>query len=208
MQELWEGLHHWLSGLLAWVESFAESPYSTQALFAFAFAESSFFPVPPDVLLIALALGQPERAFWYAAVCTVGSVLGGMCGYGIGYFGGRPVLKRLIADEKVEAVERLYDRYNAWATGIAGLTPIPYKVFTLSGGAFAINFRIFVVASVISRGLRFFAVAALIYFFGEPIRAFIEEYLNWITIAFVILLVGGFWLFGRGFGKAAEAEER
>ena len=114
MQELWEGLHHWLSGLLAWVESFAESPYSTQALFAFAFAESSFFPVPPDVLLIALALGQPERAFWYAAVCTVGSVLGGMCGYGIGYFGGRPVLKRLIADETVEAVEWLYDRYTAW----------------------------------------------------------------------------------------------
>ena len=122
--------------------------------------ESSFFPIPPDVLLIALCLGRPDLAFWFATVCAVASVLGGMAGYGIGFWGGRPLLKRLFRADRVRAVESYYDRYNAWATGIAGLTPIPYKVFTLSGGAFSIDFKIFVLASIVSRSLRFFAVAA------------------------------------------------
>lgn len=191
-----------LTALFHWVESFADKPYGGVALFVLAFAESSFFPIPPDVLLIPLCLGDPSKAFWFAGICTVGSVLGGAFGYGLGYWGGRPLVRRMFRAEKVAAVERLYDKYNAWATGIAGLTPLPYKIFTVSGGAFAINFRVFLIASLISRGLRFFAVAALLYVFGEPIRTFIDDNLGWLSVAFVILLIAGFWLVGKGFGRA------
>ncbi len=193
-----------LADLFHWVESFADKPYGGTALFIFAFAESSFFPIPPDVLLIPLCLADPSRAFWFAAVCTAGSVVGGAFGYGLGYWGGRPLVKRMFRAERVAAVERLYDRYNAWATGIAGLTPLPYKLFTVSGGAFAIDFKVFMLASVVSRGLRFFAVAALLYVFGEPIRGFIDANLGRLTIAFVILLVLGFWLTGKGLGRAGR----
>jgi len=191
-----------LHELLLWVEGFAATPYGTWALFAIAFAESSFFPIPPDVLLIALCIGEPDKSLWFALVCSVGSVLGGMAGYGIGLWGGRPLLLRLFSRERVDVVSAYFDRYNAWAVGIAGLTPIPYKIFTVSGGAFAIDFRIFLLASAVSRSLRFFAIAALMWWFGEPIRAFIDEHLGWLTIAFVVLLVGGFWLAGRGARRA------
>jgi membrane protein YqaA with SNARE-associated domain len=197
-------LHELLRDLLHWVESFADARHGVWALAVLSFAESSFFPVPPDVLLIALCLGRPDLAFWFALVCAVASVLGGMAGYGIGLWGGRPLLKRLFRPERVRAVESYYDRYNAWATGIAGLTPIPYKVFTLSGGAFSINFKIFVLASIVSRSLRFFAVAAIVYWLGDAARVFIDEYLGWLTIAFVVLLVVGFWAAGRGARRAAR----
>jgi len=206
LRDLLGRLSEILHALLAWVQSYAHSPNGGVALFLFAFAESSFFPIPPDVLLIPLCLGDPSRAFWFATLCSLGSVLGGMAGYGIGYWGGRPLVYRLFSHEKVEAVGRYYDRWNAWATGIAGLTPLPYKLFTISGGAFAINFRIFVLASAISRSARFFAVAGLIYLFGTPIQAFIDKYLNLLSIAFVVLLLGGFLLVGhgmRGSGKRA-----
>jgi membrane protein YqaA with SNARE-associated domain len=199
---LWHRLEETLRAMLHWVESFAGTPHGTWALFLLSFAESSFFPIPPDVLLIALCIGEPHKSLWFALVCTVASVLGGMVGYGIGFKGGRPLLKRFFNSERVAAVQRYYDRYNAWATGIAGLTPLPYKLFTISGGAFAINFKIFVLASVISRSLRFFGVATLIYFFGPSIKIFIEQYLNLLSIAFVILLVLGFWLVKRGAGRA------
>lgn len=190
-----------LAGLFHWVEGLADSPSASAALFLIAFAESSFFPIPPDVLLIPLCLGDPDRAFFFAAVCSVGSVLGGLAGYGIGFYGGRPLVRRLFSAERVRAVENLYGRYSAWATGIAGLTPLPYKLFTISGGAFAINLRIFMIASLVSRSLRFFVVAGLIYLFGEPIQAFIDEYFNLLSVAFVVLLVLGFWIVGRGIGK-------
>lgn len=205
LRALFHDLEARLTALFHWVESFADKPYGGAALFVLAFAESSFFPIPPDVLLIPLCLGDPSRAFWFATICTVGSVLGGAFGYGLGYWGGRPLLLRMFRAEKVATVERMYDRYNAWATGIAGLTPIPYKIFTVAGGAFAINFRVFVIASVVSRGLRFFAVAALLYIFGEPIKGFIDANLGWLTIAFVVLLVLGFWLVGKGFGRASRS---
>jgi membrane protein YqaA with SNARE-associated domain/acylphosphatase len=191
-----------LHDLLGWVEGFAATPYGTWALFVLAFAESSFFPIPPDVLLIALCIGEPEKSLWFALVCSVGSVLGGAAGYGIGLWGGRPLLLRLFGRERVAVVASYFDRYNAWAVGIAGLTPIPYKLFTIAGGAFTIDFRVFVIASVVSRSLRFFAIAGLMWWFGEPIREFIEEYLGWLTIAFVVLLLGGFWLAGRGARRA------
>ena len=203
LRALWHRISDWLHALLAWVEGFAATPYGGTALFVFAFAESSFFPIPPDVLLIPLCLGDPSKAFWFAFLCSAGSVLGGIAGYGIGYWGGRPLVYKLFPDERVRRVERLYERWNAWATGIAGLTPLPYKIFTLSGGACAIGFKVFVLASIVSRSLRFFAVATLLYFFGEPIRDFIEEYLNVLSILFVVFLVGGFWLIGRVGGRAA-----
>ena len=203
----WQALERGLHGMLFWVEGFAATPYGPWALFVLAFMESSFFPIPPDVLLIALCLAVPAHSFWFAVICSLGSVLGGMGGYAIGYFGGRPLLKRIFSEQRIAVVERYYDRYNAWATGIAGLTPIPYKVFTIAGGAFAIDFRIFVIASAISRSLRFFVVAGLIYLFGPPIHAFIEKYLNLLTIAFVILLVLGFWLVRLHGRRAVAAEE-
>lgn len=183
-----------------WVEHFAETPYGLWVLFLLAFAESSFFPVPPDVLLIALAVSIPAKALRYALVCSVGSVLGGMFGYLIGYqfmeFIGFGILNFYGLTDKYESMAELYNRYNAWVIGIAGFTPIPYKVFTISAGAFKINFSVFLLASVVSRSARFFLVAGLIYMFGEQIRTFIERYFNILAVIFVLLLVAGFILIG------------
>jgi len=194
-----------LHDMLLWVEGFGHSPYGTWALFVIAFAESSFFPIPPDVLLIALCLAEPERSLWYALVCSVASVLGGMAGYGIGRYGGRPLLLKIFSHERVDTVAAYFDRWNAWAVGIAGLTPIPYKVFTISGGAFVINFRIFLFASAVSRSLRFFVIALLMWLYGAPIRDFIESYLGWLFLAFIALLLAGFWFAGRGAMRSARA---
>ena len=181
----------WLFGL---IDQFAASPHPGWWLFALAVAESSFFPIPPDVLLVTLGVARPEMAIWYALITSVGSVLGGGLGYAIGLYGGRPLLYRFFKETKIIAVERLYDRFNAWATGIAGLTPIPYKVFTIAGGALKINFKIFMLASLASRSLRFMTEGVLLYFFGEPIKDFLYTQFNWLSIAFVVLLVCGFWL--------------
>ncbi len=156
---------------------------------------------------MTLGVANPEMAIWYGFVCSLGSVLGGMVGYGIGLYGGRPLLYKFFKEKKIHAVERLYDRFNAWATGIAGLTPIPYKVFTIAGGAFKINFKIFVLASIASRSLRFMAEGVLLYFFGESIRDFMFNWFNWMSIAFVVLLVGGFWAVNH-FGHRANAGNR
>lgn len=189
-----------LRRLYDWVEHFAETPYGLWALFLLAFAESSFFPVPPDVLLIALAVSVPAKSFRYAFVCSVGSVLGGMFGYLIGYqfmeLIGFGILNFYGLTDKYEGMAELYNRYNAWAVGIAGFTPIPYKVFTISAGAFRINFSVFLLASVVSRSARFFLVGGLIYIFGGHIKTFIERYFNVLAVIFVLLLVAGFILIG------------
>lgn len=190
--------------LFEWIDRIAAAPHPGMWLFLLAFAESSFFPIPPDVLLITLGVATPERAIFYGVLCSLGSVLGGMLGYAIGLYGGRPLLYKVFNDTKIHAVERLYDRYNAWATGIAGLTPIPYKVFTIAGGAFKINFKIFVLASIGSRTLRFMAEGVLLALFGEPIRDFLYTQFNWLSIAFVVLLLGGFWLVHR-IGRRAHS---
>jgi membrane protein YqaA with SNARE-associated domain len=192
-----------LKALYLWTIGWADGPYGVPALFFLAFAEASFFPLPPDVLLIALGLGRPENALWYAAVCTAGSTIGGMLGYGIGRVGGRPLLDRFVAREKTLRIHRAFERYEAWAIGIAGFTPIPYKVFTISAGAFWINFPRFVLASLLSRGARFFLVGTLIMLYGEQVRHLIERYFNWFTILFVALLGGGFWLVHRHGRKVA-----
>jgi membrane protein YqaA with SNARE-associated domain len=191
--------------LFAWIDSLAAMPHPSWWLFLLAFAESSFFPIPPDVLLVTLGVAAPEKALWYGLVCSLGSVLGGAAGYGIGLFGGRPILYRFFNENKIHAVERLYDRYNAWATGIAGLTPIPYKVFTIAGGAFKINFKIFVLASAVSRSLRFMAEGVMLFFFGASIRDFLFTWFNWVSIGFVVLLGGGFWLLHR-YGRRAHEQ--
>jgi membrane protein YqaA with SNARE-associated domain len=178
--------------LLQWTIHWAQSPYGAAALFVLAFAESSFFPIPPDVLLIALAIISPPLALLYAAICTVGSVLGGMFGYLIGLKGGKPILERFVTREKIVAVHNAFDRYNVWAVGIAGFTPIPYKVFTIAAGVFYINFRLFVLASFLGRGGRFFLVGGLILAFGPEIQTLLTTYTNWASLLFIALLVGGF----------------
>jgi membrane protein YqaA with SNARE-associated domain len=185
-----------LRRLYDWVLHWATTPYATWALFLLAFSESSFFPIPPDVLLIALAVAIPKKSFKYALLCSVGSVVGGCFGYLIGWQFMTSVGEKIIAfyglDEKVEYIARLYMAYDAWAIGIAGFTPIPYKVFTISAGAFRINFSVFIFASLVSRSARFFLVGGLIYIFGPQIKAFIDRYFDLLAIAFTVLLIAGF----------------
>jgi len=182
--------------LYDWVLSWAETPYGSWALFILAFSESSFFPIPPDVLLIALAVGKPEKSLKFALICSIGSVLGGILGYFIGWHFMSMLGEKIVAfyglTEKVAYIGSLYHQYDAWAVGIAGFTPIPYKVFTITAGAFKINFFIFLLASAVSRSLRFFLVGGLIYKFGPHIQAFIDKYFNILAVVFSILLVGGF----------------
>ena len=185
-----------LRRLYSWVLCWAETVYGTWALFILAFCESSFFPIPPDILLIALAVAIPKRSFYYALVCSAGSVLGGCLGYLIGWRFMVSIGEKIISfyglTEKVAYIQALYMQYDALAIGIAGFTPIPYKVFTISAGALSINFSVFVVASLVSRSLRFFLIGWLIYRFGSGIQTFIEKYFNTLAVAFTVLLVGGF----------------
>jgi membrane protein YqaA with SNARE-associated domain len=174
----------------------ADTPYGLWALAILALAESSFFPVPPDVLLMALCLGAPRRALTFAAVCSAASVLGGVLGYLIGYVIWDQVsgffFSYVFSNEIFEKVAILYHDNAFWAVFTAGLTPIPYKVFTIAAGVFQIDFLQFAGASIISRSVRFFAIAVLIRIFGPPIRQFIDRYFNLLSIVFVVLLVGGF----------------
>lgn len=185
-----------LSRLYGWVLHWAKTPYGTWALFILAFSESSFFPIPPDVLLIALSVVLPKKSLRYALVCSVGSILGGCFGYLIGWqfmaTVGDAIIRFYGLIDKYEYIQQLYSLYDAWVVGIAGFTPIPYKVFTITAGAFRINFVVFLVASAVSRSARFFIVGGLIYLFGPKIESFIERYFNALAIAFVILLILGF----------------
>jgi membrane protein YqaA with SNARE-associated domain len=182
--------------LYDWVLRWAHSPYGAVALFILAFTESSFFPIPPDVLLIALAISIPAKAFRYALVCSVGSVAGGAFGYLIGLYlmdaVGYNIIEIYGVTDKYDYVQSLYRTYDAWVVAVAGFTPIPYKVFTITAGAFEINFWVFIVVSAISRAARFFILAVIIYKFGSPIKAFIDRYFNILSIAFMILLILGF----------------
>jgi membrane protein YqaA with SNARE-associated domain len=189
-------LFQWLRSLKQWVEQSAQKPGATWTLFGIAFIESSFFPIPPDVLLIALAMLVPAKAFRYALICSVGSVLGGMLGYLIGYeffeLIGRRIIEFYGITAQYEHVQELY-RQNAFSTiAIAGFTPIPYKVFTIAAGAFEVPFETLVYASALSRPARFFLVAALFYRFGPTIKPWIDKYFEILSIAFVVLLVLGF----------------
>ena len=171
-------------------------PGGVWVLFGVAVAESSFFPIPPDLFLMALAIANPKKSFHFAAICTAGSVLGGMLGYGLGLFFMDTVGHQIIAwyglTAKYASVQALYQQYDALAVAAAGFTPLPYKLFTITAGAFQINFATFCLASLVSRAGRFFLEAVLIYRYGAPIRTFIERYFNLLTILFLVLLIGGF----------------
>ncbi len=184
--------------LYEWVLHWAETPYGLPALALLTLAESSFFPIPPDPLLMALCLGAASRSLKFATVATAASVVGGMIGYGIGalvWLGVSDIFFAYVPGVTPEAfagVQDLYLQYDFWAVFLAGMTPVPYKVFTISAGVFSINFPIFVLASVLSRGLRFFLVAGLIYRFGPSISSFIDRYFNLLTWVFGVLVVLGF----------------
>lgn len=173
-----------------------ESPYGIYVLFCIAFVESSFFPIPPDVFLIALCIGLPRLSLRFALVCSIGSVLGGAFGYGLGLWAmesvGQPIVDWYGLADKYTQVQELYTRYDAWAILAAGFTPLPYKLFTITAGAFRIDFFTFMIASIVSRSARFFIVAGLIYKFGAPVREYIDKYFNLLSIAFFVLLIGGF----------------
>lgn len=205
-----------LHDLYEWMLNWANSPYAVPALGIISFAESSFFPIPPDVLLIAMCIADPESAMWFALVCSIASVAGGMMGYSIGWglweVVGVRIFKFYGYLDKFEWVQEKFRKYDAWAIGIAGFTPIPYKVFTIAAGACRIKFPVFVIASAISRSSRFFLVAGLLHWKGEAIKLFIDKYFNILSIAFFVLLVLGFyivkWAAGSEDGPGDSSEEK
>ena len=184
-----------------WVLGWAETPYGIPALVLLSFAESSFFPIPPDVLLIALALAIPKKSFKYAFYAALASVIGGILGYAIGLWGYQWIGQDIVAFYNGEAVmdkiQLLYSEYGFWGILTAAITPIPYKIFTIASGMFKFDFSQFLLASVLGRSIRFFAVGALIWKFGPPIKSYIDKYFNLLAILFVILLIGGFLLISK-----------
>ncbi len=188
----------WIRGLYDWVLSWAESPYGLAALIVLSFAEASFFPIPPDVLLIPLCIGRRHRALWFALACSLASLCGGALGYGIGwgawsmmdqfFYTYVPGFSKVVFDK----VGELYNQYDFWIVFGAGFTPFPYKVITIAAGVFQINFVMFMIASFVGRSARFFLVATLLYWFGEPVKGFIDRWFNLLVVAFMVLLVGGF----------------
>lgn len=199
--------------LYNWILSWSESRWGWLALFIIALFEASWFPLPPDVLLIALCLGATKKSFRFASLCLVGSVIGAAIGYCIGYYlwttpAGDPTAianffyNHVFSIESFNNVGSLYDRFNFWIVFTAGFTPLPFKLFTIAGGMFHINLVMFIIASIVSRGMRFFLIAWLIWKFGAPIKSFIDKYFNLLATLFTVLLIGctflALWLFGNG----------
>jgi membrane protein YqaA with SNARE-associated domain len=174
----------------------AEGPHALLALIAVSFAESSFFPLPPDTILIPMVLAQRQRAFALALWCTAASVLGGMFGYAIGSLLydslGKWIVTAYGYGQSVETFRETYAAWGAWIILLKGLTPIPYKLVTIASGFAGYNFGLFVLLSIVTRGLRFFLVAGLLYFYGEPIRGFLERRLEAVALATVAVIVSGF----------------
>lgn len=193
----WWHLHR---RLYDWVIHFADTRHGATALFCLSFAESSFFPVPPDVLLGPLTLGAPKKWLKFAVSCSIASVLGGILGYFIGMFFWSVIDQWAYAhlgvigltEANFAKFQGWYDKYDFWIVFTCGFTPLPYKVCTISAGVARINFIGFLIASGVSRSARFFIVAGLMGWKGEKIRPVIEKYFNWFSLAFVLLLIGGF----------------
>ena len=195
----------YIRSLYDWVLTWSEKPGGPSALGIMSLAEASFFPIPPDVLLIPLSIGNRNKAMWFALICSISSILGAIIGYAIGhyiwwsesdeftnfaqlFFNHIPGFTPIAFSE----IQSLYERWNFWIIFTAGFTPIPFKLFTISSGAFKINFLAFLIASTISRSARFFLVSGLIKKFGEPIQDFINSYFNLLAILFTVLLFLGF----------------
>jgi membrane protein YqaA with SNARE-associated domain len=185
-----------LQRLYARILDIAAGPNALAALIVVSFVESSVFPIPPDILLIPMILARPRAAWRLAALCTLASVAGGMVGYAIGYFLfdaiGRPVLEFYHAMGSYEALRAGFARWGVWIIVLKGMTPIPYKLITIASGVAHFDFVSFVGASIVSRSLRFFIVAALLWWFGDAARRFIERRLTLVTTLFAAGLVGGF----------------
>jgi membrane protein YqaA with SNARE-associated domain len=185
-----------IRSLYDWVIRLAGHPKALPALGVISFLESSVFPIPPDVMLIPMVLANRAKAFTIAAVCTVTSVVGGLLGYAIGYYAfetiGEWVVRTYHLEAGLEAFRAGFDKYGVWIILIKGLSPIPYKLVTIASGAAHFDLLTFVWASIVTRGARFFLVAALLWKFGEPIRAFVEKRLTLLTWLFLIALIGGF----------------
>jgi len=197
-------LFNWIRKMYTWVEGFAAKPHALWALFIIAFTESSFFPIPPDVLLIALAVAYPKKSLRFAMLCTIGSLFGGIFGYFIGHelmqTIGRPIIDFYNAGHYWLAIENAYrGPVGVWFLVAAAFTPIPYKVATIAAGATLMPFFPFLIASAVGRAGRFFLVAGLIWKFGPSIKSFIETYFDKLSIGFIALLVLGFiavkWVF-------------
>jgi membrane protein YqaA with SNARE-associated domain len=184
-----------LRRLYDWTLHLADTPHALWALAAVSFVESSVFPIPPDLLLIPMILARPDRAWRIAFVCTAASVAGGLAGYGLGLFlfeeVARPVLDLYGKADAFAEMSARFNEHGAWAVLFAGVTPFPYKVITLFSGATQLDLTVFLVSSVVARGLRFFLIAALLKRFGPPMRGFIEERLGLLaTLAFALLFAG------------------
>ncbi|MBZ4647353.1 MAG: hypothetical protein PWR27_2214 [Petroclostridium sp.] len=163
--------------------------YGVVGLITLSFAESSFFPIPPDILLIPMAFANRKLAIIYALVTTVASVLGGIFGHTLGRKFGKPLLKRFFKEDKINKVQNYFEKYGGWAVVIAGLTPIPYKIFTISAGVFNVRLSIFIISSIIGRGIRFFAEGLFIFCLGDTAKYYLENYFDIITIGITILCV-------------------
>jgi membrane protein YqaA with SNARE-associated domain len=185
-----------LRNLYDWVIRMSEHPKSLWALSGVSFAESSFFPIPPDVMLIPMIIAQRAKAWLIAGVCTIASVAGGFFGYAIGFFffetAGKWVIEAYGLQGGFAEYQEQFNKWGLWIILIKGMTPIPYKLVTIASGAAQFDLLVFGVASVVTRGLRFYLVAVLLYFFGEPIRHFIEKRLTLVTTVAVVLIVSGF----------------
>lgn len=189
----------WIRQLYDWVLSWANTPYGGIALFLIALVESSVFPIPPDVLLIALCLGRRDKWLYYATICTAGSVVGAVIGYGIGWGLWHAVDEFFFTyvpgftHETFDRVQELYKRYDVAIVFTAAFTPLPYKVITVTAGVFGLNLILFILVSIVGRAARFFLVAGLLYWFGEPIGRFIDKRFNLLATVFTVLLIGGFY---------------
>ena len=180
-----------------WMLRMAESPYAMYFLAMVAFIESSFFPIPPDIMIIPMVLAMPDKAWKIASIATVASVLGGCFGYGIGVFGyeliAKPILEFYGYMHQFDVFQSYYHEWGAWIVFGAGITPFPYKVITIASGVVDLNLWVFSLASVLARGMRFFLVAWLLKKYGVPMKDFIEKNLGKLSVLFLILLIGGFY---------------
>lgn len=205
--------------LYNWILSWSDSRWGWLALLFIALFEASWFPLPPDILLIALCLGATKKSFRFATICLIGSVVGAALGYSIGHFlwitpAGEPTAianffyDNVFSIESFNNVGNLYDRFNFWIVFTAGFTPLPFKLFTIAGGMFDINFVMFIIASTVARGMRFFLIGWLIWRYGAPIKSFIDKYFNLLATLLAAMLIGftalALWLFGSGETETTE----
>ncbi len=184
--------------LYDWTLRQAEKPYSAWMLFAIAFAEASFFPLPPDILLLPLVIAKRDKAYRLAVICTVGSVIGGLLGYAIGHLAMEAVGYKIVhayhGEDALQHFRDLFAKYGGWIIIAKGLTPIPFKLVTIASGIAGMNLGIFVLSCTITRAVRFFLLAALVRRYGPGIQSFIEKYLTWVMLAVLAGVALGFWL--------------